>query len=539
MERSRFISAVLLLLGTVALLIGLSFPATPPDLPVEVPTPQTPDGGPAQAPGQARYRYAARSPVWQVLARARELPEPGADSDTVTARELRFTPSLQRERYSEAVLAMAISATQGRTVRRDEVHRWFCDHEGDPCRVADYLQGATATFRIVRPEASVAGGSRLAAIEACRGSAVDFLTAWRQRLRAGHGIVVVGFVPDGFPDFAEDTSVHLFAVEAIDGAGSLFLKDGADVDPVTYRLDRSKLCEFLVAPAEFRLDAPTPPLASAWAVRPIFVERHGPPAPPDQEPAPALPSEDDGLVVAFEGPLPLDIGWFRVPQQEPLLHSIVGHGLPIQPSEFKLRTGVSRDAAQSLGAWLEQLERRRNVRGDEGQYWYDSAGDPLCEAYRHPDAGEVTQIRRLVRRFLAAGERFGRPWTLWAIVRFVQEIPYQTIHEDPMGLRSPSRVLARHGGDCDSKSLLAAVMLETAGFEAAIIDLRSVKHAMLAVVPGELPVTPEMTTIEANGRRYVVVEATQPWAIGDVTGNTSWENGRAQAAVIPVEVSPP
>jgi len=100
-----------------------------------------------------------------------------------------------------------------------------------------------------------------------------------------------------------------------------------------------------------------------------------------------------------------------------------------------------------------------------------------------------------------------------------------------MGLRTPLKVLAQNAGDCDSKAALAAAMLVTVGFQSAVVSLVGERHAVLGVVA---PPDISGTTVKwENGKRYTLVEVTNPRPIGDVQDIVGT---KTRLRVVPVQV---
>jgi transglutaminase-like putative cysteine protease len=96
------------------------------------------------------------------------------------------------------------------------------------------------------------------------------------------------------------------------------------------------------------------------------------------------------------------------------------------------------------------------------------------------------------------------------VVNFVQHIPYQIPRDSPFGLLPPAIVVHERRGDCDSKALLALLLLRSLGIESVIVSSNTHKHAMLGIA---LPT--QGTTIEHEGKRYAMTECTAPgWPIG-------------------------
>lgn len=98
------------------------------------------------------------------------------------------------------------------------------------------------------------------------------------------------------------------------------------------------------------------------------------------------------------------------------------------------------------------------------------------------------------------------------VVTFVQNIKYRLPTEAYFELLPPEIVVADGSGDCDSKALLAAMILKELGVETAMLYSRSLAHAALGVA------LRGTGTAFAHGRiKYRFVEVTYPgWAIGTV-----------------------
>lgn len=96
------------------------------------------------------------------------------------------------------------------------------------------------------------------------------------------------------------------------------------------------------------------------------------------------------------------------------------------------------------------------------------------------------------------------------VVTFVQHITYRLPKEAYFELLPPEIVVADGSGDCDSKALLAAMMLKDLGYETAMLYSRPLAHAALGL---SMPGTGK--AFAAGGRKYLFVEVTYPgWAIG-------------------------
>jgi hypothetical protein len=89
------------------------------------------------------------------------------------------------------------------------------------------------------------------------------------------------------------------------------------------------------------------------------------------------------------------------------------------------------------------------------------------------------------------------------VVAFVQDIRYREPDEEPFGILAPALVVAKRQGDCDSKSLLAHIILNELGYDTVMLSSDAHRHAMLGIalpVPG--------TKIRYRGRDYAYTELT-------------------------------
>jgi hypothetical protein len=89
------------------------------------------------------------------------------------------------------------------------------------------------------------------------------------------------------------------------------------------------------------------------------------------------------------------------------------------------------------------------------------------------------------------------------VVSFVQEIEYRIPDEEPFGVRPPALVVKDKAGDCDSKSLLAHMILKSLGLRSVLISSAAHKHTMLG-----LALPSGGTTFTWQGTTYAFVELT-------------------------------
>jgi hypothetical protein len=89
------------------------------------------------------------------------------------------------------------------------------------------------------------------------------------------------------------------------------------------------------------------------------------------------------------------------------------------------------------------------------------------------------------------------------VITFAQEIDYRIPNEEPFGVLPPALVVKAKQGDCDSKSLLAHMVLRSLGIGSVLISSEGHKHTMLGVAlpaPGR--------SFSWQGRKYAFVELT-------------------------------
>ncbi len=89
------------------------------------------------------------------------------------------------------------------------------------------------------------------------------------------------------------------------------------------------------------------------------------------------------------------------------------------------------------------------------------------------------------------------------VVSFVQSIRYEIPKKEPFGILPPALVMSESRGDCDSKALLALMILRELHIDSILISSRAHQHTMLGIA---LPSSGQSFTYE--GRRYAFVECT-------------------------------
>ncbi len=89
------------------------------------------------------------------------------------------------------------------------------------------------------------------------------------------------------------------------------------------------------------------------------------------------------------------------------------------------------------------------------------------------------------------------------VVAFVQNIDYQIPEKEPFGVLAPALIVSLKHGDCDSKSLLAHILLKELGYDTIMLSSNAHSHSMLGIA---LPVSGEK--MHYGGRDYAFAEMT-------------------------------
>jgi transglutaminase superfamily protein len=181
----------------------------------------------------------------------------------------------------------------------------------------------------------------------------------------------------------------------------------------------------------------------------------------------------------------------------------------LEPQKYRLGYKLGDREASAM---LDDYHRWANGVGhrqlDESRFqWRPPKGclgglqcvyDELAEE----DRAAVDAISERFRR-RATDAKLGADAAAALVVSFVQEIDYRVPSEEPFGVMPPALVAKKKEGDCDSKALLAHMLLRSLGIRSVLISSEAHKHTMLGVA---LPAAG--TTFSWDGSRYAFVETT-------------------------------
>lgn len=186
---------------------------------------------------------------------------------------------------------------------------------------------------------------------------------------------------------------------------------------------------------------------------------------------------------------------------------------------YALGYGISSDVRSETDGEHEKLARRFSYHstGSGPFTWIPPAScqpQPWSCVFNETASASAANITPLTDLFRQRQTQAGLDIraTTELVVTFVQNITYRLPTEAYFELLPPELVVADGSGDCDSKALLAGMMLKELGLETAMLYSRPLAHAALGVAlpgPGK--------GFSLGGKTYKFVEVTYPgWAIGTV-----------------------
>jgi hypothetical protein len=215
------------------------------------------------------------------------------------------------------------------------------------------------------------------------------------------------------------------------------------------------------------------------------------------EPAPTGPEVDLGVAVYPAGGAtykPSMFSWIA----RLLEPNAYRAGYAISPSERDAINDAHRDFARSVAFQDEGKGRFR---------WVPPRG---CLGDMHCVFDELAKDNRrslepLVQRFKKRGDdaHLDALQLSGLVVAFVQSIKYEIPETEPFGILPPTLVLEQKKGDCDSKALLAHIVLHALGVETMLVSSEAHRHTMLGIA---LPANG--TTFTYAGRKYAFTEMT-------------------------------
>lgn len=188
----------------------------------------------------------------------------------------------------------------------------------------------------------------------------------------------------------------------------------------------------------------------------------------------------------------------------------------ISPPDHYLSYKLGEPLARELAAQHVALGRRLRYRalGNERFTYNAPAGcgtDMRC-IYEELMRTNAEPVRVLGERFTTSIRERGldAAQATQLIVGFVQHIRYELPRDEPFGIVPPALVPAQDRGDCDSKAVLAVMLLRQVGIDAVVLYSDPLAHAAVGVgLPGN------GTRLRHGGRSYQYAEVTaEGWPLG-------------------------
>jgi hypothetical protein len=188
-------------------------------------------------------------------------------------------------------------------------------------------------------------------------------------------------------------------------------------------------------------------------------------------------------------------------------------------TRFELGYGLSQELRDEAQLHLRQLADGYNYQRTTGNRFNwnppsDCTVSPWFCIYRDVGAdnqNNITALASLFREYQNQ-HQLDDAQLVELVMSFVQTIPYRLPTESPFGILPPALVLTDGSGDCDSKSLLGAMVLEELGVDCAMLYSETLEHAALGVA---IPATGQW--FSSNGKKYYYVESTATgWPIGKI-----------------------
>lgn len=266
-----------------------------------------------------------------------------------------------------------------------------------------------------------------------------------------------------------------------------------------------------------------------------------------------------GLVLAFFGTLHgvacsqqalwVDLGL----AEYPLVTSARPAGEPIvqyrwierslTPPEHRLGVRIHSGERLRIQSEVERLRRVTRFESVAGGFRWDpkqecglSAGNRDTDSrwqciYDRMATPSLPAISVVMSRFLGQIDQraMSREQAAALVISFVQDIPYAALEDQLFGVLPPVLVIHERRGDCDSKSLLAHIMLAAIGVESHLMISEAHRHVMLAV-----NLRGNGAERRIGGQRYLMTEMTARHPVGRIpTEVASPDDWRAVQVVSP------
>lgn len=217
----------------------------------------------------------------------------------------------------------------------------------------------------------------------------------------------------------------------------------------------------------------------------------------ERDPSPTGPATELGLAA-----YPAD-----TPASRATKHTWLARRL--RPDTYRLGYALAPAEADAVDSDLQGYARKVGYHpdGKDRFRWRPPpgcAGNIAC-VYQAIAARSLPDVQPIAARFRQRGRdaHLSSFDLAQLVVTFVQAIPYEIPEDEPFGVLPPALVASRRKGDCDSKALLAHMLLHELGIESMMIGSTAHHHEMLGIAlpaPG--------TKFTYAGRDYAFTEMT-------------------------------
>ncbi len=214
-----------------------------------------------------------------------------------------------------------------------------------------------------------------------------------------------------------------------------------------------------------------------------------------------------------------DLGTVLLPPGTPMkeAHSYLWSVEDLNPPRHQVQYGLGASLITKIEHDEEELGRRMHFRAiSRTRFTFrappDCQVDMRCvyEELMHTNTEPVEELGTRFLTYIRAHE-LSSAQAAELIIGFVQRIHYEVpAPEVPFGVIPPALVPAKNGGDCDSKALLAVMLLREVGIDAVLLYSDQLEHAAVGVgLPGS------GTVIRYGGRAWRYAEVTaEGWPLG-------------------------
>jgi hypothetical protein len=214
----------------------------------------------------------------------------------------------------------------------------------------------------------------------------------------------------------------------------------------------------------------------------------------------------------------VDLGLVLVPASTPpgTARTYEWQAQGISPPHHRVAYALGEALGEELAEDHAALGRRLRYRslGNE-RFTYNAprgcTADMRC-IYEELMRSNAEPVRELGGRFVASIRERGLDAVQAAnlILGFVQRIQYELPADVPFGIIPPALVPQENRGDCDSKAVLAVMLLRQVGIDAVLLYSDPLAHAAVGVgLPGT------GTRLRHGGRSYQYAEVTtEGWPLG-------------------------